>query len=244
MYVNRHKYFRWTPRTAGITFMYMVVVPAIVGYIGYTTDVSRDEWFDAWVVWRYWFHAGKVWYEGEAERRHHCGILDGSDCILIVGVVDGADTNAALYISKSIEMETAWAYKVTTCSWCFGKAFLWFRFRCPLLTDILKGHFSLKASLTVLGLYPDTRLWQLDLSPADLYAEFQPLLSLLHNSIIFDTRFGMLPCTIFKAHYWFLVHIYLAVILLNLKWLIRSSAYSCSRSIKRLISTIQWLSRA
>ena len=41
MHANRYKYFRWTKRTAGITFMYMVVVPAIFGYIGYTTDVSR-----------------------------------------------------------------------------------------------------------------------------------------------------------------------------------------------------------
>ena len=37
---NRYKYFRWTPRTARITFAYMVVVPAIVGYIAYKTDVS------------------------------------------------------------------------------------------------------------------------------------------------------------------------------------------------------------
>lgn len=37
---NRHHYFRWTPRTARITFMYVVVVPAIVGYIAYKTDVS------------------------------------------------------------------------------------------------------------------------------------------------------------------------------------------------------------
>lgn len=37
---NRYKYFRWTPRTAGITFAYMVVVPGILGYIAYKTDVS------------------------------------------------------------------------------------------------------------------------------------------------------------------------------------------------------------
>jgi hypothetical protein len=38
---NRHKYFRWTPRTARITFVYAIVVPAIVGYFSYTTDVSE-----------------------------------------------------------------------------------------------------------------------------------------------------------------------------------------------------------
>ncbi|PFH60415.1 hypothetical protein XA68_11003 [Ophiocordyceps unilateralis] len=34
----RHQYFRWNKRTATITIMYMVVVPAIVGYVGYKTD--------------------------------------------------------------------------------------------------------------------------------------------------------------------------------------------------------------
>lgn len=37
---NRHKYFRWTPRTAWLSFVYVLVIPGIVGYIGYTTDVS------------------------------------------------------------------------------------------------------------------------------------------------------------------------------------------------------------
>jgi hypothetical protein len=40
MTTNRHKYFRWTPRTARITIMYVAVVPAIFGYFAYTTDVS------------------------------------------------------------------------------------------------------------------------------------------------------------------------------------------------------------
>ncbi|PHH85721.1 hypothetical protein CDD83_11252 [Cordyceps sp. RAO-2017] len=42
MQKNRHRYFRWTPRTARITFMYMVVVPAITGYIMYKTDGLLD----------------------------------------------------------------------------------------------------------------------------------------------------------------------------------------------------------
>lgn len=40
MTVNRHKYFRWTKRTAFLTTMYVVVVPATLGYFGYITDVS------------------------------------------------------------------------------------------------------------------------------------------------------------------------------------------------------------
>ncbi|KAF9872708.1 nadh: ubiquinone oxidoreductase subunit [Colletotrichum karsti] len=40
MQSNRHIYFRWTPRTARISFIYIAVVPAIIGYIGYKSDVS------------------------------------------------------------------------------------------------------------------------------------------------------------------------------------------------------------
>lgn len=40
MMKTRHHYFRWTPRTAKITFIYVAVIPAIMGYIAYKTDVS------------------------------------------------------------------------------------------------------------------------------------------------------------------------------------------------------------
>jgi hypothetical protein len=43
MTVNRHKYFRWTKRTAFINLMYVVVVPATLGFIGYNVDVSACE---------------------------------------------------------------------------------------------------------------------------------------------------------------------------------------------------------
>lgn len=36
----RHKFFRWTPRTARITVMYVAVIPTIMGIIAYKTDVS------------------------------------------------------------------------------------------------------------------------------------------------------------------------------------------------------------
>ncbi|KAK1967107.1 hypothetical protein LZ32DRAFT_605013 [Colletotrichum eremochloae] len=42
MQSNRHIFFRWTPRTARVTFMYAVVVPFVVGYIGYKTDGLWD----------------------------------------------------------------------------------------------------------------------------------------------------------------------------------------------------------
>lgn len=40
MMVERYKYFRWTGRTAWITFAYVVAFPAFIGYFAYTTDVS------------------------------------------------------------------------------------------------------------------------------------------------------------------------------------------------------------
>ena len=40
MNANRYKYFRWTPRTAWITFVYVAVVPSVLGYVGYVTEVS------------------------------------------------------------------------------------------------------------------------------------------------------------------------------------------------------------
>ena len=39
MSANRWKYFRWTPRTAWISFVYIVAVPSVIGYVGYVTDV-------------------------------------------------------------------------------------------------------------------------------------------------------------------------------------------------------------
>ncbi|KAI9147966.1 NADH:ubiquinone oxidoreductase 6.6kD subunit [Paramyrothecium foliicola] len=39
---TRHQYFRWTSRTAKITFMYVLVVPAIFGYVAYKTDGLYD----------------------------------------------------------------------------------------------------------------------------------------------------------------------------------------------------------
>lgn len=38
---NRWKYFRWTPRTAFITFMYAGFIPFCMGYVFWKTDVSR-----------------------------------------------------------------------------------------------------------------------------------------------------------------------------------------------------------
>ena len=52
MTVNRHKYFRWTKRTAWLTFAYVVMVPAMLGTAGYMTEVSLDKHAFGW--WRKW----------------------------------------------------------------------------------------------------------------------------------------------------------------------------------------------
>jgi len=44
MISNRYKYFRWTKRTALVSFVYVVVVPSTIGYLAYKTDVSRPWW--------------------------------------------------------------------------------------------------------------------------------------------------------------------------------------------------------
>jgi hypothetical protein len=40
MTTNRHKYFRWTRRTAWLSFAYVILVPAMLGTAGYMTEVS------------------------------------------------------------------------------------------------------------------------------------------------------------------------------------------------------------
>jgi hypothetical protein len=44
MMVNRHKYFRWTPRTVWINMVYVILVPAALGTAGYMYDVSSRNW--------------------------------------------------------------------------------------------------------------------------------------------------------------------------------------------------------
>ena len=43
MTTNRYKYFRWTKRTARITFLYIAVVPTVFTTLAYQTDVSMHD---------------------------------------------------------------------------------------------------------------------------------------------------------------------------------------------------------
>lgn len=75
MWINRHKYFRLTGRTARITFAYVVAFPAFIGYWAYTTDVSlciplrRSLKDDTDVL------VGQVEHERKAKGRYHCRVL-------------------------------------------------------------------------------------------------------------------------------------------------------------------------
>ncbi|KAK5116487.1 hypothetical protein LTR62_008036 [Meristemomyces frigidus] len=38
MYVKRHEYFKWTPRTAWLSIVYILAVPAGALWVGWKTD--------------------------------------------------------------------------------------------------------------------------------------------------------------------------------------------------------------
>lgn len=84
MQTNRYKFFRWTPRTANITVMYLVVVPAILGVIAYKTDVSHlprppesaATGYRAVLLTTCCARAGQVGSQGKEEGRRHPGVLE------------------------------------------------------------------------------------------------------------------------------------------------------------------------
>ena len=54
MYVKRHEYFRWTPRTAWLSVAYVLAIPGALMYTAYKIDVShtRDRRFSGQVYRR------------------------------------------------------------------------------------------------------------------------------------------------------------------------------------------------
>ena len=91
MNANRFKYFRWTPRTAWITFVYVAVVPSVLGYIGYVTEVSGLLLFTH-LLFDGRIHAGLM---GE-KRVEEIVVVQGWvawDTLLMYGVVDRANTS-------------------------------------------------------------------------------------------------------------------------------------------------------
>lgn len=54
--INRYKYWRWTPRQAWISFVYAGLIPGILGYFAYKTDV----WNPALLNWIAIAHCGLI----------------------------------------------------------------------------------------------------------------------------------------------------------------------------------------
>lgn len=40
MFVKRHEYFKWTPRTAWLSIAYVIAVPSAFLYMAFKTEVS------------------------------------------------------------------------------------------------------------------------------------------------------------------------------------------------------------
>jgi hypothetical protein len=74
MVTNRHKYFRWTKRTAWISFAYVILVPAMLGTAGYMTDVSAAGL--AMGEWKLMGHTGQMGDARKEKGRHHLGVLN------------------------------------------------------------------------------------------------------------------------------------------------------------------------
>lgn len=73
MYVKRHEFFRWTPRTTWLTFVYVALVPGAFLYLGYRTDVGVASPVQRRVTNA--LPAGQVRFAREEERRYHSGVL-------------------------------------------------------------------------------------------------------------------------------------------------------------------------
>jgi len=89
MYVKRHEFFRWTPRTAWLTVTYVLAVPAAFLYMGWHTDVSGQ--LQSWSrrhagAMLIQYFAGEILHAREATGRYDCGVLEG-----------GSNTGTALW---------------------------------------------------------------------------------------------------------------------------------------------------
>ncbi len=79
MYVKRHEFFRWTPRTAWLTVTYVLAVPAAFLYMGWHTDVSDQ--IQSWSrrlagAMLIDYFAGEILHAREATGRYDCGVLE------------------------------------------------------------------------------------------------------------------------------------------------------------------------
>ena len=60
MMINRYKYFRWTPRTAWISFVYMTVIPSALLYAGWRVEVRDFSFLYLAIRGSAWVFAGEM----------------------------------------------------------------------------------------------------------------------------------------------------------------------------------------
>lgn len=94
MMASRHKYFRWTKRTVGIAFAYMVAFPAFIGYFAYTTDVCIPARCSRMAANPSCLK-GQMGYERKEERKPYLRVLD--ECRETGVMARRVDSNLALY---------------------------------------------------------------------------------------------------------------------------------------------------
>ena len=78
---SRHHYFRWTPRTARITLIYVAVIPMLCGYVAYNTDVSVPQLtatgHSPGASSKCSQRTGPVGFSRKAKGRHHLREIEG-----------------------------------------------------------------------------------------------------------------------------------------------------------------------
>jgi hypothetical protein len=83
---NRYKYFKWTPKTARVTFAYVFLIPSIFLYIGYKTEVCSlsHSYLSHDRLWRKLLNGGllmrsafigKIRIQEQTERRSYRGVV-------------------------------------------------------------------------------------------------------------------------------------------------------------------------
>jgi uncharacterized membrane protein YhaH (DUF805 family) len=65
----RHQFFRFNARTARITFIYVAVIPALMGVLAYKTDVSSDGYILQNTLGRLLMRSLKGLYDLRAKRK-------------------------------------------------------------------------------------------------------------------------------------------------------------------------------
>lgn len=106
MFVKRHEFFRWTPRTAWLTITYVIAIPSAFLYMGYKTEVSHwPEGVTTGPEERLTQSVGQMGSPRQATRRHYRRVLDGMRCSgMAFGEACTYELNQACFIESDISI--------------------------------------------------------------------------------------------------------------------------------------------